>query len=498
MMLPSRQLRVELDGAPLPPDLAARVTLVLLRQALGVPAAAEIDLAQPGEAASAMRPGQGLALRFAGGEEAALFEGEVAAVEQRHDARGGHVLRLRAYDALYRARLRRRSRALADASAASLAREIAADLGLGLLVREEPPARPLVLQRGESDLDLLLALATSAGVYPVLRDGSLCLLALDGEGVEVPLRLGEGLREVVLRSSSEEALGSVSAQAWDPATLDTLSAEAVTARQDAFDLQGPPGSLPARPLHGRLAGSEAEARAAAQAALDRAAAAAASATGRCAGDPRLTPGRSIRIEGVAAGAGRYVVTEAVHRFCVEGYVTSFSTLPPAPRPAPRPPLLTLGVVAGTDDPEGMGRCRVTLPAFDGLQTGWMQLLLPGAGAGKGIAALPETGDQVLVAFPDGDAASGIVLGGLWGRQRLPRGLAAKPGAPRAFVLRTPEGHAVLELGGATGLARLSTVTGNLVELAPGRLRIAAAGDLVIEAPGRTLTLRAEAIRMEQG
>jgi phage baseplate assembly protein gpV len=112
-----------------------------------------------------------------------------------------------------------------------------------------------------------------------------------------------------------------------------------------------------------------------------------------------------------------------------------------------------------------------------------------------MVAFPELGDDVLVVFPDGDPARGIVLGGLYGRKRLPRGLGRRRSRP--FVLRTGSGQG-LELAADSALARLSTSSGSLVELTPANLRIAAASDLVIEAPGKTITIRAAAVNFERG
>src|SRR5262249_48593723 len=153
---------------------------------------------------------------------------------------------------------------------------------------------------------------------------------------------------------------------------------------------------------------EAEAHALAQADMDLSAAYDASVVGEAAGDPRIRPGQPVRIDGVASGfGGRYVVTEAIHRCgASSGFRTEFATLPPErPRPQRRT-LFSLGEVSETADPEGFGRCRVKLPAFAGVESGWMPIVVAGAGTGKGMAALPEAGDDVLVVFPDGDPARG--------------------------------------------------------------------------------------------
>ncbi|MBW8886161.1 MAG: hypothetical protein JF616_00270, partial [Fibrobacteres bacterium] len=112
-----------------------------------------------------------------------------------------------------------------------------------------------------------------------------------------------------------------------------------------------------------------------------------------------------------------------------------------------------------------------------------------------VAVFPEVGDNVLVICPDGDPARGIVLGGLYGDKDLPRGFSNQ--RPQPFVFRTGGGQR-LELSSTSATARLATAAGSLLELAPGRVRLAAAGDLVIEAPGKTITFRADLINFERG
>lgn len=492
-------LAIEIDGVALPPLLGRALTAVLVRQALGVPAVAELDFLQPDAALAETLLRLEAAMRLRVGT-APLFTGRVVAVEWRHPGDAAPVLRLRAYDALHGARRRRRTRALPDHSATDLARDVAASIGLEVAPMEPAPSRPLVIQRGESDLEVLRGLAEPIGLYPIVLGEQLHLLALDGDRrAPVPLRLGANLRSVTLRQGTEAALRRAQVQAWDAATLQCFAEEAGQARQDALELRGsalPEGQGEAL-LGGRQANGAAEARAIAQATMDRAAAAETAAEGVCDGDAAITPGRVLHIAGVAAALeGLYVATAVLHRLdAAGGFTTGFETATPPPAPRTSAPFLALATIADIADPEEMGRCRASLDAFDGVITGWMPVLVPGAGAGKGLVAFPDVGDRVLLALPEGDMARGIILGSLYGDQALPRGLG---GAQRAFVLRSGAGLATLELGGRGATARLSTADGSLLEMTPGRLRMAAATDLLIEAPGRVVTIRGRAIRFEEG
>lgn len=490
------RLLVSAAGARLPAAVGATLSSVIVRQVLAAPAVAELEFHEPPDAGL---PEMGAALELAvEGAQAGLFAGTVTALAYEYDARHGRVVRVRAHDALQRARTRKRIRAIENTSAAGLARELADELGLSCTVQHDAPGRDLVIQAGESDLELLVRLAAACGLFPVLTGGELRLAGLDG-GEPLPLVLGRGLLSATVTLSGERAIDRAEVSGWDPLTSRRYQEAATTARQDAQELRGSPSQSAKATswLIGSLAQSAAEAQAKAQAAMDMAAATEAVATGDADGDPALHPGTAVSLAGLAEPAnGRFVLTEVVHAFDADsGYVSSFSSAPPDRLTRGTIPAVMTGQVLDIEDPQELGRCRVRLVALGDIQSGWLQVLVPGAGAAKGLVALPDIDDIVLVLLSDGDPARGFVLGGLYGEQGLPRGAGVR--RKRPFVLRTAGGQG-LELGSDAAIARLSTHAGSLLELTPGRTRLAAASDLVIEAPGRTITLRANAIKLERG
>jgi phage baseplate assembly protein V len=116
------------------------------------------------------------------------------------------------------------------------------------------------------------------------------------------------------------------------------------------------------------------------------------------------------------------------------------------------------------DPEGLGRVKVTLPAYENLETDWMGVLSPGAGGKKGFITLPDVGDQVLVLLAHQDPAQGIVLGGLFG-SKVPPDAGVEKGAVRRFTLLTPGGQRIrLDDGGSA--IHIQDSTGNYVDLSP--------------------------------
>jgi len=144
---------------------------------------------------------------------------------------------------------------------------------------------------------------------------------------------------------------------------------------------------------------------------------------------------------------------------------------------------------------GTGKELAALPAYAGLETDWLHVTAPAAGADKGLAMLPDVDDHVLVLLADEDRSRGVVLGGLYGRGGIPDS-GVSDGAVRRFTLRTAAGH-VIQLDDESRSMKLTDATGNCLELTPGHLKLHAAVDLVIEAPGRSLLLRAQKIDFER-
>jgi uncharacterized protein involved in type VI secretion and phage assembly len=82
--------------------------------------------------------------------------------------------------------------------------------------------------------------------------------------------------------------------------------------------------------------------------------------------------------------------------------------------------VAIGVVTNNKDPNGLGRVKVALPWMsEEVESDWARMATPMAGAGRGIYFLPEVGDEVLVAFEQGNPEIPYVLGGLWNGPEAP-------------------------------------------------------------------------------
>ncbi|MEV6814044.1 contractile injection system protein, VgrG/Pvc8 family [Micromonospora sp. NPDC051296] len=495
-----RALTVLLAGDPLPEALTGRVTSVRVAARLNRPTQCEVALSAASGAAALTGPvhvGATLDVHLDGQPET-LFTGEVTAVEIEYAADGAATLRVRAYDALHRLRKRQRLRVFESVTAADLAAELCADLGLTVDAEDDGPRLDRLPHHRPSDLDLLLEVTGRAGLHLSVDGDVLRLLTLDGHGEPIPLELGRDVHGLRLSVNSDTAAGESAALGWHPQRAEAIAQSAGTPRcgrdtpvdPDPADV-GADGTRTALDQPGR---SDDEIAALAQARLDARAAALVTAEGTAEGDPALRPGRRIRLTGVAeAVGGTYVLTEVVHTLDANGHLSRFSTVPPPAPPAgpPAPAVVTLGTVTDVADPDGLGRVRVELPAYGGADAGWLAVLCPGAGRGKGLVALPDPQDSVLVALPGGEPASGVVLGSLFGTVE-PYDTGVDDGRARRWSLRTAGGQQVVVDDVARSL-RLSTDAGSWLELTPQLATLHAASDLVLSAPGRAMVVRARSI-----
>lgn len=491
-------VEVTVAGTPVPAEAAARVVSARVASRLGLPTQCELAYATlRGSAAELELFPLGAALQVrAAGDAAALFDGEITCCELAHAPDGSTVIRIRGYDRLHRLRKRQQLRVFTDVTAAGLAERLVADDGLSVAAEDDGPSHPRILQHGHTDFELLTGVAARTGLYPVLAGDTLQLLTLAGHGDPAVLELGSSLLEATVQANLDRAAAEFTALGWDSRSAEPFTEQAGDPRSGRSvgidpslgDL-GLDGDLVLADLAGTTA---AEVAARAQAELDRRSSATVTLRGVAAGDASLRAGSRVSVSGMAAAfTGDYVLTEAVHTVDATGYLTAISTEPP-PRPAEAgySSSITLGVVTHVDDPDGLGRVQVTLPAYGESDGAWLGVLCPGAGDGKGLVVLPDPGDTVLVALPHGPVG-GVVLGGLFGGRRPPD-TGVDGNAVQRWSLLTKDGQRII-VDDAKHSITVRNRTGSMLRLAPGKLTLHAATDLDIQAPGKTITVKAKAV-----
>jgi phage baseplate assembly protein V len=498
-------LKVEVEGSPLGARELATLEEVVVRQALSLPAQCELtfrvqtDREGPG---TALRPGRPLRLRVAD-QDVPLFTGEITALEHEYRPEGGRRLRARGYDLLHRLRKSQPVRAHLEVTPKDLASELVAPLGLSAEADEPGPLYDRLLQHRENDLDFLVLTAQRAGLYLTLRESTLHLVTLQGLGDPVRLSLGDSLLEARLEVNGDFSLRSVKSAGWDPWRVEVHQGRAQTARvgrEVSVELSpGEVGGTGERVLSDELLGDDHQAEAVAQAELDRHAAGEVALFGVASGNALLRPAAPVEITGVdRAFEGRYILTRVVHRLdSSAGFTSEFSTDPPKPRFRARGPTGVLGNVKSVDDPQQLGRIQVSLPTIGELETGWLSVLTAGGGPGKGLLALPDVGDQVLVLLPQGDPVQGVVLGGVYGSKIAPPAPSVEGGRVKRFTFLTSGGLRIT-LDDEKDLLRLENSQGSLVELGPQAVRLHAEADLTLEAPGHAVVFKGQTVDFKRG
>jgi phage protein D/phage baseplate assembly protein gpV len=494
------QVLVEVDGLQLEEAAINELAAVRVRQRLAAPAQCELSFHGPVET-DLPRPGADLRVAVAG-HDTRLFEGQVTAVEHVFGPDRDYSLVVRSYDAMHRLRKRSQARALVQTTIDGLATELAHDVGLDAQSAASGPVWQNVVQHNETDLELLVVLAARCGLYPVIRDGVLHLITLEGDGSSIELTLGEELLEARIELNGERAARSVKATGWDPLRAEAHQAEASSPRtgRDIRAAVSPTdvGGTGEVALFGEYASDEAHVAALAQAELDARAAGEVTLWGVAEGDPELRAGTPVELSGLRDELdGTYVLTDVTHTVDgVRGYLTELSSAPPNVRRRRSAAAAALGEVTSVDDPDGRGRVRVKFPAHGDVESDWLGVVVPGAGDDRGIVALPDVGDRVLVAFAHEDPATGVIVGGLYGPGGPPD-TGVEGAATRRFSMRTSGGQWIT-LDDENKKLRLEDVTGSSVELSPDQVTVHAAVDLTIEAPGRAVLVRAKTVDFEQG
>ena len=160
-------------------------------------------------------------------------------------------------------------------------------------------------------------------------------------------------------------------------------------------------------------------------------------------------------------------------------------------------------VLDLEDPDGLGRVKVTLPwspdPDGGRYEGWARLATLFAGNDRGSWFIPDVDDEVLVAFEHGDARRPYVLGGLWNGHDRPPEAAARDNNKKVLrsrngvkitlddqdgqeqlVLETPGGQRIT-LKDGPGAVELMDSNGNSIKLESAGITVTASAKVTVNA-----------------
>jgi phage baseplate assembly protein V len=498
-------LRIELNGGPLSAEMANLVAECRIQHHLSRPSLCEVVIERSPDGREwplRIDPGDLFQVRLHGTDEP-LFSGEVTACQRIYQADRGQAIRFRGYDLLHRLRKRDRFEVHADTTLEDLARRLVSEVAPEMRVDPGDSSSYLrrVIQAGESDYAFLVHHLEARGLYLAVWNEVVHLTSLEGVGGAETLRWGESLWEAAIEWNEDGLCRKVRREGWTLSRIESYQASAEQPREsEPARNRMDPGRFEAsgdRILASAGYADQSQVLGGVQAELDCRAAAARHFWGMAEPNPKLRPGARIDVGGVDEElAGLYVLTSVTHRFDPErGLLTELDTRPPRRDTIAQPLQCLFGVVSEVDDPEGFGRVKVVLDHVGGLESDWMQVVVPGAGDEKGILALPDIDDHVLILCPGGNPAQGVVVGGLYGT-RTPPDAGVSKGRIERYTIRTRGGQSVV-LDDVEERLRLENRGGSYWEAAPDRVTLHAAADLVVEAPGRRITIRGDRIDFEQ-
>ncbi|MEO7587033.1 MAG: VgrG-related protein [Arachnia sp.] len=450
---------VEIDGTPLPPDMAPLLSSAFVDDSQQLPDMFVLRFRDPGRIVlekTGARIGSTIRISVQTSGSAApedLLHGEVTALEAEFDT-GGTFTVIRGYDQTHRLFRQRRTQSYSQVTAADIATEVAQRHGFTLgKVEATPTVFAHVSQAGQTDWELLSGLARDSRREIAIRQGSFSFSA-PTTAADAPeasesasrnplvIQLGRDLLRFRSVLTSAQQAANVEVRGWDVATKKALTATEPTATGNvdlptvtpadlakAFgDVTHVSADTPYR--------SQAEVDEAAKALSEELAGAFAEFEGVARGNPRIRAGAPISVDGLGIPFdGKYTVTTSRHCFDPgAGYTTAFSVTGShdrtmlgltsgGGRSTQAPAGVVIAQVSDVSDPEKMGRVKLVFPWLsDDYVSDWARTVQPGAGRDRGWTVLPEVGDEVLVCFEQGDFGRPNVIGGLFnGVDTVPAG-----------------------------------------------------------------------------
>lgn len=447
-----------------------------------------------------------------------FFIGEITSLELEAGKDGDARAVVRGYDGSHRLHRERKSRSFLNQSDSDIARKIAQEANLQPDVEATSQVYDYVFQDNHTNWEFLVSRANRIGYEVFVVDRTLHFRRPPQVQQPIELELGENLLSLHVRLGVPGQTKEVVVKGWDPKTKREIvghatgsqAAPQIGERRSADQLGQRFGAaklvLTNQPVY-----TQAEADNLAQSVLDEITAGFIQLEGMCLGDPRLKPGSRVRLQGMGRRfSGEYYVSSATHMITAEGYTTSFVVS--GRRPNSILGLLSsngqagkngaggkhtgvvVGVVTNNQDSDNLGRVKVKFPWLADDESHWARLASPMAGKGRGMLFVPEVGDEVLVAFEQGDIHHPYVIGSVWNGSDQPP-LAANEavgstGKVKQRIIKTRTGHKIIidddDAGAGGGITIVDKDEKNKIKLdaaGSGKLTIDVKGDLEINAVG---------------
>lgn len=373
-----------------------------------------------------------------GEPEAAVIEGEITAIEPEFGEDTNSFLVVRGYNLLHRLNRGTKTAVYPNMSDGDILSQLAGEAGLSQQFSGSATVHPYLIQDTQTPLEFLQERARLSGCEIVYETNKLVFRKRQSPADSgVTLTWGTNLLTFNPRLTLARQVDKVTVRSWDRKQKQKID---VTVSSSSSAPQTPNGQFGGSLAQSKLTKAaeqietrqpflnDGEAQIFAQELLDEINAEFFTAEGMAIGDGRVLPGKKITIEKVGTRfAGTYVVTSVQHLYNPEdGYRMVFTV-----GGKYRSTMLDMlekqddlsthrwtgvypAVVTNIKDTENLIRFKVKFPWFnDTLESDWARIIGPGGGNNHGIQWMPEVGDEVLVAFEQGNFNFPYILGGLW-------------------------------------------------------------------------------------
>lgn len=452
-----------------------------------------------------------------------LFKGEIVTVEPDFQA-GGVAMVVRAYDRSHRMMRSRKQRTFLNQTISDIVTSVGQESGISISADSSGAPLDFVLQHNETDWEFVWRLAKRIG-FELTVDDTRGSFKKPGGDDEVELSYPDDLHTFRPRITAVQQVEKVNVRGFDIKAKQKVEQTASRASQvteagikRADVVKAFPGAV--LEIAGQSFETTGEATTMAQSMLDQLANAYLAAEGACHGDPRIKAGAKLKISGVGSKfSGTYRVAKAVHAITGGGgYTTSFSNsvgehtilgqAGGGNSGASSVDSIVVGVVTNNNDPEKMGRVKVQFPYLTENESFWAPVLTPAAGNERGLSMLPVAGEQVVVAFENGDSSFPYVLGSVFnGKDKPGEEMAVADGsyamksdhkaliaAKEDITLRTDQGKWIIEVKSGE-ITETVNSPGNYTGKFDGKWDLTATGAMTVESK-QGVTIKAPSINVE--
>ncbi|HYI38768.1 MAG TPA: type VI secretion system tip protein VgrG [Allosphingosinicella sp.] len=472
----------------------------------------------------ALIPGKSLTIKVGyDSQETQIFSGLIYRQGLEVSQDGPSRLVVEATDKAMAMTLARKNAIFEQMTDSDVIKKLIAQAKLESTVATTSPVQPSIVQYYASDWDLMLIRAQLNGMVTIVSDGAVAVAPPDTSKPPVlSLTYGESILDfrAAMDASTQYAAGAIQSFAWDPATQKL----AVSGKASASVTE--PGNISSDELASvfkvaqfpqQTGGTLEQADLTDWSSAELLKAKLAKIRGgiRFQGNALAKPGCMVELEGLGDRFNGNAYVSAVHHAVADGlWMTNVeigmspqwfaATAPEVAAPGAAgqlPPVANLqtGIVLKTDgDPDGEYRVQVQLPLLQAGNLGvWARLGSFYASNAIGVEFYPEIGDEVVVAFMNGDPRFPVIVGSLYSKKNPPPVVPDAKNNQKAIVTRsklrvdffeelpaveisTPKKQSV-RLDDNAKTVTIKDMNGNVVTMASGGITVDSAAKITLTA-----------------